>query len=790
MDLVLRSELRALWWRKAGLLSTLAIVVLGVASVVAVHRLSTAVDASLASQTPPWLRGDVALLSRADFTPQTYAELRVAWHRGELPGVAAVVPLLAGSLGSEVGAISVVGIDPFAGRYGLDDSAEASNDAPAPMLRMGGGVVLASADLPTELRLDTASGPLRVRTTTASGLPSATIVADIGDAERWLGDRASGFALARLDAPLGQWIEAAERLLPGISAALPDPAEGLRGRWPAGWSSTSGDTANALRQLGASIMFNLGALGTLAIVVAGFLLYQGAIVSRRRSELLRQRLFALGVPSARLRRIFLALGAAEGLLGGVLGTALGVLGADRLLLTQLDSAVPPLDWVLVAKGVGLGLGVAVAARWLASASGSALALPLATAVGLALSALVFVPGSGLLGAFGGLLGLCLLAAAIVPVGFALAARLRPTRLPLALHLGYAQLVRGRREMAASLTALALAVAASMSIAIMVESFRADLLRVLDLRLTAAAYLDVDTAPGAEPLSATEVRAELGDGYPTAYVTGFGAVDARIDATPVEVSYRRFDDRGAQRYGLDSPLLATETLISERLSRDLSVAVNDLLTISVGASRVALRVRGIFPGFGDVAPLALVDLAALPALNLEPRFDRFAIDGVPAEVVKQRLGRLGSVEAAADVRRLAEEQFDRTFAITDLLTFVALLVAGLGTVSALVALRLSQQREVDLLHALGTSRPTLTGAELMRGVTLGGFASALALPLGLAMAWVLCAVVNPRAFGWSVSWQPTPDVVVTPLALCLLMAIVAACLPMLLRSRTQARGDDE
>jgi putative ABC transport system permease protein len=53
---------------------------------------------------------------------------------------------------------------------------------------------------------------------------------------------------------------------------------------------------------------------------------------------------------------------------------------------------------------------------------------------------------------------------------------------------------------------------------------------------------------------------------------------------------------------------------------------------------------------------------------------------------------------------------------------------------------------------------------------------LALPLGLAMAWTLCAVINPRSFGWSIELHLPVSAWLPPLALGLLAALVAGALP--------------
>jgi putative ABC transport system permease protein len=50
-------------------------------------------------------------------------------------------------------------------------------------------------------------------------------------------------------------------------------------------------------------------------------------------------------------------------------------------------------------------------------------------------------------------------------------------------------------------------------------------------------------------------------------------------------------------------------------------------------------------------------------------------------------------------------------------------------------------------ALGLTRRRLALLDLGRAVVLAALTGALALPLGLGLAWALLAVVNVEAFGW-------------------------------------------
>lgn len=809
--LLLRSQLRNLLWRRWATFSALAIVVLGVASIVAVHMIAVSVDRSLASLTAPWLGDNVLVLRKPAATAQDYAALRSWWRRGQLgDDIVSMTPVLEGSLESAGGSVRVLGVDPFSWRLpGLFEASSAGADAqrdahegeadnsvaddpPGVGSLAGGGVFAAAALARQPLLLQTALGDVRVHARPLAGLPAGWVAVDIGQAELWLTSGSSpaglSYVLVAQQQGQGSGLALAERLLPGVTAAVAREEPTLSGL-PDGWTVARAGSDNTLRAFAGSIMFNLAALGSLSAVVAGFLLYQAAVVGFQRESLLRERLQVLGVERWKLRGLFLLQTAIDGIAGGAVGLLGGVaLARFALSLTSPDNAVElPVDWVVLAKAFATAFVVSGAARLLASRRQSTWVLPGLAAV----SAVALLPGLalqswGLLGAFGGLLACCLVAVLTVGPGFALAARLRVGGLPTVVQLGYNQLVAGRREMAAALSALALAIATAISISVMVDSFRIDLLRVLDQRLVDPVYIALDapeTAAG--PAASVPVSSEVAQVLnariamldPEAVVTATGKAAARIDGGLVALVYGHFDAEHTARYGFHSALAEDEVLASEQLVRSLAVKIGDSVTVATHNSSISLEVVGMFPGFGDVQPTLLLPMQAAQRLSIEPRWTRFAVDSQRADLLLRELGSdpRWQVRDAAGVRASAEEQFDRTFAITRALTVLALVVAGLGMVSAMVALRLAQTRQLALFRVLGISRRELWLMEVVRGLVLGGFACALALPLGLLMAWILCGVVNPRAFGWTVSFQPAPDMVLPALAIGMGAALAATLL---------------
>ena len=62
-----------------------------------------------------------------------------------------------------------------------------------------------------------------------------------------------------------------------------------------------------------------------------------------------------------------------------------------------------------------------------------------------------------------------------------------------------------------------------------------------------------------------------------------------------------------------------------------------------------------------------------------------------------------------------------------------------------------------------------------GAGLGLVAIIIALPLGIMFGWILCNVINPRAFGWTIELQVSAGALLWPCAWGLLAAILAGML---------------
>jgi putative ABC transport system permease protein len=143
-----------------------------------------------------------------------------------------------------------------------------------------------------------------------------------------------------------------------------------------------------------------------------------------------------------------------------------------------------------------------------------------------------------------------------------------------------------------------------------------------------------------------------------------------------------------------------------------------------------------------------------------------------------------VQSNKALRDAALVIFDRTFAITLALRFIALVVAFIGVLGALMALQLERTRELGTLRATGMTLPQLWRLTLLESGLMGATAGLLSIPTGLILSAVLIYVINLRSFGWTIFFEPVPQVYLEALALSVIAALLAAVYPMLRLGRLQ------
>jgi putative ABC transport system permease protein len=573
---------------------------------------------------------------------------------------------------------------------------------------------------------------------------------------------------------------APESLQRDLAASLP---AGVRLEAPEAASEQSDKLTRAYR-------VNLGMLAAIALLTGAFLVFsaQALSVVKRRSEFAFLR--ALGLERSTLIRWLLAEGAVVGLLGGVIGVAVGyglAWAALRLLGGDLGAGYfsglqPQLEFrpALTALYVTLGLlaglaGAALPARQAADiapaqalkAAGDALPMhrhrrPRAGLLALAASlAACFIPPLGGL-PVGGYAAIAFLLAGSILLLPAVAHRLtqpfaeRGTAVPWRLAAARLVSAPGYAVVAAAgvLTSVALAVA----MAIMVASFRESVdqwlgqLLPADLYLRAgrahsSAYLDEDMqaaiaqTPGVRRLEFTRHdQLRVGDGH-----------------APVALIARPLPADGATLPLVGRPVASSlpAVWISEAMVDQFGWHPGKIVRLPLGGGAREFHVNGVWRDYSRQTGALMIDLAVYREMTGDRRVNDAAITVDEPGNSEQVAGRLlaladGALEIArpGEIRRISLHIFDRTFAVTYLLEAVAIVIGLAGVAASFASLAATRRKEFGMLRHLGVSRAQIGGMLALEGTLVAGIGVAGGLAAGAGIGLILIDVVNRQSFHWS------------------------------------------
>ncbi len=561
-----------------------------------------------------------------------------------------------------------------------------------------------------------------------------------------------------------------------------------------------------------SFHLNLTAFGLLAFAVGLFIVHAAIGLAFEQRRPLFRTLRALGLPAGRLTGLLAVELVAFTLVGGTLGILLGYAVAAALLpgvaatLSGLygagvdgDLSLSPVWWLSGFAMAGIGLVVAGGqSLWqLARLPVLAPAMPRAWARARAVTlrrqgfgGLALLAVSGALALFGTGLIVGFLCLGALLLGTAL---LLPPVLAVVLDLG-ARTARGavaqwlwadaRQQvpgLSLALMALLLALASNIGVGTMVGSFRATFTGWLDQRLASELYVYAEDAA-----QAAEMRAFL-EGRVDA-ILPIAFVEAVLEDVPGEI----FSQPDHPTFRDNWPLLDEVTGVWDALAAGEGALVNEQMArrtglwagteVDLGAGGVR-RVLGVYSDYGNPRGQAILNETAFRQVfpQVDYRIFGLRLDPAAAEELSEELSVRfdlppDRIEAQAAVKAAALRIFEQTFAVTAALNVLTLGVAAFALWASLTTLGAMRVPQVAPVWALGMTRARLAVADVARALLLAAFTAILAVPTGVALAWVLLAVVNVQAFGWRLPLLADPAGWAWLALAAMLAAGLAAVLP--------------
>ena len=593
-----------------------------------------------------------------------------------------------------------------------------------------------------------------------TGVAPGVAVGDVGVVQRLLGRDDLSRLLVLPGQPMGR---------PDLANVAPD----LR-------VQSAQQTAD-LAQMTDSFHLNLTAFGLLSFAVGLFIVHStiGLAFEQRRGMI--RTLRSLGVPLRLLTWLITAEMLGLAVIAAGMGIVLGYVIA-AVLLPDVAATLQGLygaqvsgtlqlrpEWWLSGLVISvLGTGAALAGRilqiWrmplLASVRPRAWAmagavqtrwLMIASVLLLGTAAVLSILGSGLLAAFALLACLLVGAALALPVlaGAVLGLIQARTTAPIWSWF-WADTRQQLPGLSLALMALLLAVSANIGVSTMVSSFRLTFTGFLEQRLAPELFIEVDTADQSAALERylTEQGLEV---LPLLKASqSIAGQPARLFGVRVGPTYRdNWVFLAATPVAWDRVEAGQAVVVNEQLARRADLWVGDAVDVAPG---LTLPIAAVVGDYGNPKGQVIISETVFQDLYPDSYPAQFGVRSDNVSRLRQNImDEVGLSETAmidqAAIKAMSTEVFERTFAVTQALNALTLGVAGFAILMSLLTLADLRVPQLAPVWALGLTRRKLGQLELLRAVALSLLVFLCAVPLGLALAWVLLSIVNVEAFGW-------------------------------------------
>jgi putative ABC transport system permease protein len=361
------------------------------------------------------------------------------------------------------------------------------------------------------------------------------------------------------------------------------------------------------------------------------------------------------------------------------------------------------------------------------------------------------------------------------------------------QLAHGQLRNAPGPATTSLAPIVAAVSLTVSMAIMVSSFRHSLEEWLEHMLPADLYLRAGGAGDTAFLSPGDQARIAGVGG-IRRVEFLRSMQIVLDPArpPVTLLAR---DIGAEQVQARVPLVsetsppapdAPPVWVSEAVRDLYEFEPGEIVQLPISGRRHAFTVAGVWRDYARQNGALLIERT----VYIERTADAAVTDagvwldaGVTVEQAAERLrgavagGERLEIAAPAAVRELSLGIFDRTFAATYALEAAAILIGLFGLSSSLSSRVLARRSELGVLRHLGMTRAQIAAMLTFEGVLTSAVGLLVGCALGALMSLVLIHVVNPQSFHWSMElrlpWGTLATFCFAMLALATLTALASA-----------------
>jgi len=587
-----------------------------------------------------------------------------------------------------------------------------------------------------------------------------------------------------------------------------------------------------VREMTQAFRVNLTALSLLAMVVALFLIYNTMTFSVARRRSLFGILRSLGVTRQEVFRMVIVEALVVGVAGALLGTVLGIIMGrgtvglvsqtinDLFFVTTVRDI--PVPMISLVKGILLGIfATTITAAFPAwevinippnsalSRSGleskAKALIPWISLGGLSLTiigtAILLIPSDSLIISFSGtfaiIIGLAMLTPLVTIWLMKAAAKTTERILGVTGRMAPREVINSISRTSIAVAALMIAVAVTIGVTLMINSFRLTVNTWLDQILHGDIYISVPGATVSQPnypldpqvisILASWEDIERADLLQTAVVDS--------PSGPIQISANNNPQDGLEQIYLSDQIPPEEiweavqqgaVIISEPLANRLGIsAQGGELSLYTDRGLQTFPVAGIYYDYSSSQGNAIFWLEIYRQFWADDQISAVALvlkQGADLDAVTQELRtELASVQNLLirpnqAIRAETLEIFDRTFAITGALQIMTTVVAFVGVLSAMMSLQLDKRRQLGILRAIGLTGKQLWALVALETGLMGFVAGIFAMPTGYILSIILIYIINRRSFGWTLQMYVAPEPFIQAFVIALAASLLAGIYP--------------
>lgn len=338
----------------------------------------------------------------------------------------------------------------------------------------------------------------------------------------------------------------------------------------------------------------------------------------------------------------------------------------------------------------------------------------------------------------------------------------------------------------ALIALLLAVSANIGVSTMVSSFRQTFIAFLDQRLAPELFVEVDTAEQSTALEMFLMNRQI-EVLPL-LTTQIVIADLPVDLYGIRLgqTYRNnwiFLDN--TRNAWDVIKRGKAVVVNEQFARRAELWVGSLVQVN---RDLILPIAAVVGDYGNPRGQIIITERIFKDLYPNLYASNFGVRTKDAAQLRSQIvNKLGiknnAIISQVGIKALSLEVFERTFVVTSALNVLTLGVAGFAILMSLLTLADLRVPQLAPVWALGLTRRRLAWLELLRAVLLAGIVFVCAIPMGLALAWILLTIINVEAFGWQLPMYLFPLKYLELGVYALIAAFLAAMWPAVRLMRT-------